>query len=147
MSPKDIALCSVFAVALPLGQMLFKWGAVYNERLTNERYRASPIYADGKIYTVGRDSGTIIVVKAGRTFQVLGTSKLNDEFNASPAVSQGRLYLRGLTTLYAISEGGKLVLGAQAGPKRLEDVFRKAGFTHFRRAAETPFNLIFEIRR
>lgn len=34
MSPKDAALCSVFAVALPLGQMLFKWGAVYNERLS-----------------------------------------------------------------------------------------------------------------
>ena len=30
---------------------------------------------------------------------------------------------------------------------RLADVFRKAGFTHFRRAAETPFNLIFEVRR
>jgi hypothetical protein len=39
------------------------------------------------------------------------------------------------------------VLGAQAGPKQLQDVFRKAGFTHFRRAAETPFNLIFEVRR
>jgi multidrug transporter EmrE-like cation transporter len=34
VSPKDMALCSVFAVALPLGQMLFKWGAVYNERLS-----------------------------------------------------------------------------------------------------------------
>ena len=34
MTLKDMALCSVFAVALPLGQMLFKWGAVYNERLT-----------------------------------------------------------------------------------------------------------------
>lgn len=34
MSPKDIALCSVFAVALPLGQMLFKWGAVYDARLS-----------------------------------------------------------------------------------------------------------------
>jgi len=31
---KDVALCSVFAVALPLGQMLFKWGAVYNARLS-----------------------------------------------------------------------------------------------------------------
>jgi SAM-dependent methyltransferase len=48
---------------------------------------------------------------------------------------------------HAISEGGKLVLGAQAGPRRLADVFRKAGFPHFRRAAETPFNLIFEVRR
>ncbi len=34
MTPKDMALCSVFAVALPLGQMMFKWGAVYNERLS-----------------------------------------------------------------------------------------------------------------
>ncbi len=34
MSPKDMALCSVFAVALPVGQMMFKWGAIYNERLT-----------------------------------------------------------------------------------------------------------------
>ena len=34
MSPKDVALCSFFAVALPLGQIMFKWGAVYNERLT-----------------------------------------------------------------------------------------------------------------
>jgi drug/metabolite transporter (DMT)-like permease len=34
VTPKDVALCSVFAVALPLGQMMFKWGAVYDKRLT-----------------------------------------------------------------------------------------------------------------
>jgi drug/metabolite transporter (DMT)-like permease len=33
MTPKDFALCSVFAVALPAGQMMFKWAAVYNSRL------------------------------------------------------------------------------------------------------------------
>jgi len=62
----------------------------------------------------------------------------------------GRLYYTGSSLIccaHAISEGGQLVLGAQAGPERLRDVFRKAGFTHFRRAAETPFNLIFEVRR
>lgn len=67
--------------------------------------------------------------------------------NLSPV---GQLYYSGSTLIccaHAIAEGGKLVLGAQAGPKRLADVFRKAGFTHFRRAAETPFNLIFEVRR
>jgi hypothetical protein len=42
--------------------------------------------------------------------------------------------------------GGHLVLGAQAGETRIADVFRKAGFSHFRRAAETPFNLILEAR-
>jgi hypothetical protein len=48
---------------------------------------------------------------------------------------------------HAISEGGKLVLGAQAGEARLTDVLRKGGFTRVRRAAETPFNLILEARR
>jgi hypothetical protein len=49
--------------------------------------------------------------------------------------------------VHAISESGKLVLGAQAGQAWLAEVFQKAGFTHFRRAAETPFNVIFEVRR
>lgn len=69
------------------------------------------------------------------------------ENNFSPVA---RLYYAASTTLccaHAISEGGKLVLGAQAGEKRLAEVFGKAGFTHFRRAAETPFNLILEARR
>lgn len=64
--------------------------------------------------------------------------------------SVARLYYAASTTIccaHAISEGGQLVLGAQAGEKRLVEVFRKAGFTHLRRAAETPFNLILEARR
>lgn len=81
---------------------------------------------------------------------LLGTQDFaNDrvEDNLSPV---GQLYYAGATLIccaHAISEGGQLVLGAQAGEARLADVFRKAGFTHFRRAAETPFNLIFEVRR
>jgi SAM-dependent methyltransferase len=69
------------------------------------------------------------------------------EDNVSPVA---RLYYAASTTLccaHAISEGGDLVLGAQAGEGRLAEVFRKTGFTHFRRAAETPFNLILEARR
>ncbi|MCE8003985.1 class I SAM-dependent methyltransferase [Billgrantia ethanolica] len=61
-----------------------------------------------------------------------------------------RMYYSASTTIccaHAISEGGQLVLGAQAGEARLADVFHKAGFSHFRRAAETPFNLILEARR
>jgi len=62
----------------------------------------------------------------------------------------GRLYYAGSTMLcsaHAISENGTHVLGAQAGQARLGDIFSKAGFGHFRRAAETPFNLILEARR
>ncbi len=39
-----------------------------------------------------------------------------------------------------------LCLGAQAGEARLRDVVRQGGFAHFRRAAQTPFNLVFEAR-
>jgi 2-polyprenyl-3-methyl-5-hydroxy-6-metoxy-1,4-benzoquinol methylase len=39
-----------------------------------------------------------------------------------------------------------LCLGAQAGEQRIQDVVTKGGFTRFRRAAETPFNLIYEAR-
>jgi hypothetical protein len=68
------------------------------------------------------------------------------EENISPVA---RLYYAASTTLccaHSISEGGRLVLGAQAGETRIADVFRKAGFSHFRRVAETPFNLILEAR-
>jgi 2-polyprenyl-3-methyl-5-hydroxy-6-metoxy-1,4-benzoquinol methylase len=68
------------------------------------------------------------------------------EENISPVA---RIYYAASTTLccaHSISEGGHLVLGAQAGETRIADVFRKAGFSHFRRAAETPFNLILEAR-
>jgi SAM-dependent methyltransferase len=69
------------------------------------------------------------------------------EDNISPV---GRLYYAASSVLccaHAISEGGKLVLGAQAGESRLAEVFRRAGFTRFRRAAETPFNMVLEVRR
>jgi len=61
----------------------------------------------------------------------------------------GRLYYAASTTLccaHAISENGTHVLGAQAGEEKLANVFRDAGFTSFRRAFETPFNLILEAR-
>ncbi len=68
------------------------------------------------------------------------------EDNISPVA---RMYYAASTTIccaHAISDGGRMVLGAQAGESRLAGVFRKAGFTRFRRAMETPFNLILEAR-
>ncbi|MFC5066437.1 class I SAM-dependent methyltransferase [Flaviflagellibacter deserti] len=62
----------------------------------------------------------------------------------------GRLYYAASTTLccaHAISENGTHVLGAQAGPRQLEDVLKAAGLGRVRRAIETPFNLIIEAGR
>jgi SAM-dependent methyltransferase len=83
--------------------------------------------------------GTLLVVEPFANDRV--------EENLSPVA---RLYYAASTTVccaHAISEGGRLVLGAQAGEARLTEVFRKAGFTHVRRAGATAFNLILEVRR
>jgi SAM-dependent methyltransferase len=47
----------------------------------------------------------------------------------------------------SLSQEGRLALGAQAGEKRIHDVVKAAGFSRFRRAAETPFNAVYEVRR
>lgn len=46
----------------------------------------------------------------------------------------------------AISQGGERALGAQAGEAAMRDVAGAAGFTRFRRAAQTPFNAVYEVR-
>ena len=61
----------------------------------------------------------------------------------------GRAYY-GFSTMIctpaSLSQEVGLALGAQAGERRLREVLSKAGFTRFRRAAETPFNMILEAR-
>ena len=61
----------------------------------------------------------------------------------------GRAYY-GFSTLLctpaSLSQEVGLALGAQAGEARIRDVVETGGFTRFRRAAETPFNLVFEAR-
>jgi 2-polyprenyl-3-methyl-5-hydroxy-6-metoxy-1,4-benzoquinol methylase len=83
----------------------------------------------------------------GRVMLVEPYANDNVEDNLTPV---GRLYYSASATLccaHAISEEGSHVLGAQAGEARLSTIFTKAGFGSFRRAAETPFNLILEARR
>jgi SAM-dependent methyltransferase len=61
----------------------------------------------------------------------------------------GRVYYGFSTFLCvpnALSQPGGYSLGAQAGEQAIAEVVRAAGFTRFRRAAETPFNLVFEAR-
>ena len=51
-----------------------------------------------------------------------------------------------ICTPCALSQEVGLGLGAQAGERRLREVAEEAGFTRFRRATETPFNLVLELR-
>jgi 2-polyprenyl-3-methyl-5-hydroxy-6-metoxy-1,4-benzoquinol methylase len=68
------------------------------------------------------------------------------EENLNPV---GRMFYSASTlicTPASLSQEVGLALGAQAGEARLRDVVTRGGFTRFRRATETPFNLIFEAR-
>ena len=51
-----------------------------------------------------------------------------------------------LCTPNSLSQEIKTALGAQAGEARTRAVTKTAGLTSFRRAAETPFNLVYEVR-
>lgn len=63
---------------------------------------ASPVAAGGRLYVTSRDGATV-VLDAGRELSVLATNQLDDGFDASPAVVDGEIYLRGQQYLYCIA--------------------------------------------
>ena len=63
---------------------------------------ASPVGAAGRVYIPGREGATL-VIKHGPAFEVLATNHLDDGFDASPALVDGELYLRGYRYLYCIA--------------------------------------------
>ena len=75
------------------------------ERLWQTRldgvFFASPVAADGKIYFLSQ-TGETIVVKAGRTPAILARNDLGERLVASPAISNGRIFLRSDGRLFAI---------------------------------------------
>jgi outer membrane protein assembly factor BamB len=68
-------------------------------------YFASPVLADGRIY-LASDRGTITVVKAGDTFEVLAHNDLGDPIVASPAIAENTLYIRSAKRLWAFGLKG-----------------------------------------
>ena len=80
-----------------------KTGAeVYGQqRIKPATYSSSPVLADGKIY-VTSEEGLTTVIAAGPKFEVLAENPLNDYTLSSPAISDGRIYIRTTGHLYAI---------------------------------------------
>lgn len=62
---------------------------------------ASPVGAKGRVYFPGQE-GTTLVIKHGPAYEVLAKNVLDDGFNASPALVDGEIYLRGFKNLYSI---------------------------------------------
>jgi len=64
-------------------------------------FSASPVAGDGKIYLLS-ETGETIVLKAGREYQVLATNDLGERMVASPAISQGQIFIRTDSNLFCI---------------------------------------------
>ena len=98
-----------------------------------------PIGAARHVHDVLDDDGTWMVVEPAAGDHV--------EDNLNPV---GRAYY-GFSTLLctpnSLSQEVGMALGTQAGPARIRDVTTAAGFTRFRVVAQTPFNLVFEVRK
>jgi outer membrane protein assembly factor BamB len=76
---------------------------IYRQRLplVGSGYSASPVAADGRLYLPNED-GEIMVVAAGRTFAHLSTNSMGELLMATPALSDGVMYVRSAASLFAI---------------------------------------------
>ena len=98
-----------------------------------------PVGAARRAHAALKPGGTVLLVEPFANDSL--------EQNLNPV---GRLFYAASTcicTPNSLSQEVGLGLGAQAGEKRLRHVFMEAGFSHFRRATETPFNLVLEARK
>lgn len=71
------------------------------QRLPPATYSGSPVLADGRIYITSED-GVTVVVKAGPQFEVLAENDLGEYTLSSPAISNGQIFIRTESFLYAI---------------------------------------------
>jgi SAM-dependent methyltransferase len=97
-----------------------------------------PVSAAGHVRSSLDADGTWLIVEP------YANDKVEDNLNPVGRVYYGASTL--LCTPASLSQEVGLALGAQAGESRLRDVVMSGGFRRFRRAAETPFNLVLEAR-
>src|SRR6266540_4083583 len=65
-----------------------------------DKYFSSPVAADDKVFLIG-EAGQVSVLKAGGDWQVLRVNELDDEVFATPAIADGRIYIRTRSALYS----------------------------------------------
>ncbi len=90
--------------------VLTAWNAKTGERVWQNRladkggaFSASPVAADGKIYLSSED-GEVQVVRAGAKYELLSTNPMGEVMMATPAISDGMIFIRGQHHLFAVAE-------------------------------------------
>jgi outer membrane protein assembly factor BamB len=74
---------------------------VWSERLGSRRHHASPLLVNGLIYCLA-DDGVTFVLRPGETFEVVARNPIGEECHATPAVSDGRLFIRSAAHLWCV---------------------------------------------
>jgi SAM-dependent methyltransferase len=97
-----------------------------------------PVGAARQVRRMLAPDGTWMIVEP------MAGDRVEDNLNAVGRAYYG--FSTFLCTPASLSQEVGLALGAQAGEARIGDVVTGGGFTRFRRAAETPFNLVFDAR-
>jgi SAM-dependent methyltransferase len=97
-----------------------------------------PVGASRHVLETLADDGTWMIVEP------FANDRVEDNLNPVGRVFYGASTV--ICTPASLDQEVGLALGAQAGESRLGEVIREAGFTRFRRATETPFNLVLEAR-
>ena len=69
--------------------------------LVGSGFSASPVAADGKLYLSNED-GEMLVIAAGQKFTHIATNSMGELLMATPALSEGVMYVRSSTSLFAI---------------------------------------------
>ena len=81
-------------------------GDVYKQaRLSGAqgRYWSWPIAADGKIY-LASEKGKVVVVRANAEWEIVAINNLDEEIFATPAILDGRIYIRTRAALYCFGK-------------------------------------------
>ncbi len=81
-------------------------GAVLKQgRMTGalSQYFSSPVAADGKVY-VSSEAGNVVVLKAGKEWEILQVNDMDDMIYATPAIADGKIYLRTRGALYCFAK-------------------------------------------
>ena len=74
-----------------------------------DHYYASPVGSDGKVF-VASQAGVVTVLKAGGEQEILAVNELEDECYATPAIADGRIYIRTRGALWCFARGRKTLL-------------------------------------
>lgn len=98
LQPRGVHRFVVMAIDRQTGKTFYQ-----NQRLAglSEAF-SSPVGGRGRLYFTGRD-GTTLVIKSGPTLEVLAKNVLDDGFDASAALVDNEIYMRGYRYLYAIA--------------------------------------------